>query len=45
MHAGCAAAYVARTDVPFVVGQPPEVVGPDLSAVADSIILVDEPQG
>jgi 2-haloacid dehalogenase len=44
MRAGCVAAYVARTDIPFVIGQPPDVVGADLSAVADSIILVDEPR-
>jgi hypothetical protein len=44
MHAGCAAAYVARSDVPFVVGQPPDVVGADLSAVADAILDVDEPR-
>jgi 2-haloacid dehalogenase len=43
MQAGCAAAYVARTDVPFVVGQPPDLVGTDLSAVADGILGVDEP--
>jgi 2-haloacid dehalogenase len=42
-QAGCAAAYVARTDVPFLLGQPPDVVGADLSAVADAILLVDEP--
>lgn len=45
MHAGCAAAYVARTDVPFVIGQPPDVVGADLSAVADAILDIDEPRG
>jgi 2-haloacid dehalogenase len=44
MHAGCAAAYVARTDVPFVIGQPPDVVGADLSAVADAILDIDEPR-
>lgn len=43
MQAGCAAAYVARTDVPFVLGRPPDVVGPDLSAVADAILRVDDP--
>lgn len=43
MRAGCAAAYVARTDVPFALGRPPDVVGPDLSAVADAILAVDEP--
>jgi 2-haloacid dehalogenase len=42
-RAGCAAAYVARTSVPFVIGTPPDVVGADLSAVADAILLVDEP--
>jgi 2-haloacid dehalogenase len=44
MHAGCAAAYVARSDVPFVIGQPPDVVGADLSAVADAILDIDEPR-
>jgi 2-haloacid dehalogenase len=43
MRAGCAAAYVARTEAPFVLGEPPDVVGPDLLAVAESILLVDEP--
>jgi 2-haloacid dehalogenase len=38
MRAGCAAAYVARADV-----WPPDVVGRDLSAVADAILGVDEP--
>lgn len=42
-HAGCASAYVARSDVPFVIGEPPDVVGADLSAVAKAILLVDEP--
>ena len=45
MRAGCAAAYVARTDVPFVLGRPPHLAGPDLSAVADAILAVDEPTG
>jgi 2-haloacid dehalogenase len=40
---GCAAAYVARTGVPFVIGSPPDVVGADLSAVADAILVVDKP--
>jgi 2-haloacid dehalogenase len=44
MRAGCAAAYVARTAVPFVLGRPPDITGPDLSAVADAILGVDEPQ-
>lgn len=43
MQAGCAAAYIARTAVPFVLGRPPDVTGPDLSAVADVILDVDEP--
>jgi 2-haloacid dehalogenase len=43
MRAGCAAAYVSRTEVPFVLGRPPNLVGPDLSAVADTILRVDEP--
>lgn len=44
MHAGCAAAYVARTDVSFEIGQPPDVVGADLSTVADEILDIDEPR-
>jgi 2-haloacid dehalogenase len=43
MQAGCAAAYVARTAVPFVLGRPPDITEPDLSAVADAILDVDEP--
>ena len=43
MRAGCAAAYVARTEAPFVLGSPPDLAGPDLSAVADAILEVDEP--
>lgn len=42
-RAGCAAAYVARTDAPFLVGRPPAVVGQDLSAVADALLRVDDP--
>lgn len=41
--AGCAAAYVKRTDVPFVLGSPPDVVGSDLGEVVDAILQVDEP--
>jgi 2-haloacid dehalogenase len=43
MRAGCAAAYVARTAVPFVLGRPPDITGSDLSVVADAILGVDEP--
>jgi 2-haloacid dehalogenase len=43
MRAGCAAAYVRRIDVPFVLGRAPELIGSDLSAVADAIIEVDQP--
>jgi 2-haloacid dehalogenase len=43
MCAGCAAAYVDRTGVPFVAGQPPDLVGADLAEVADRILAVDEP--
>lgn len=45
MRAGCAAAYVARTEAPFVLGGPPDLAGPDLSLVADAILEVDEPPG
>lgn len=40
---GCAAAYIARTEVPFVLGRPPDLVGADLAQVADAILEVDEP--
>ena len=43
VQAGCAAGYVARSNAPFVIGMQPDVVGADLSAVADAILLVDEP--
>jgi 2-haloacid dehalogenase len=43
MRAGCAAAYVARSDAPFVLGEAPDLVGRDLSVVADAILGVDEP--
>ena len=43
LRAGCAAAYVARGDAPFVVGEPPDVLGPDLATVAEIIMDLDEP--
>ncbi|HEX6331385.1 MAG TPA: haloacid dehalogenase type II [Actinomycetota bacterium] len=43
VRAGCRAAFVARADLPFVIGEPPDVVGPDLDAVAEAILRVDEP--
>jgi 2-haloacid dehalogenase len=43
VRAGCAAGYVARSEVPFVIGTPPDVVGADLMAVAEAILLVDRP--
>ena len=43
-RAGCAAAFVARGDAPFVVGEPPEMAGPDLTAVAEAILEADEPR-
>jgi 2-haloacid dehalogenase len=43
MRAGCPAAFVARTDAPFLVGQPPDLTGPDLAVVTDAILRVDEP--
>jgi len=45
MRAGCAAAYVARTKVRFMLGRPPDLAGPDLWAVAAAILAVDEPPG
>lgn len=43
MRAGCAAAYVARAGAPFLVGDPPDVVGADLAGVAEAILAIDEP--
>ena len=43
MKAGCAAAYVERTRIPFVLGHPPDIVGADLAEVADAILEVDAP--
>lgn len=43
MRVGCAAAYVARSDAPFLVGEPPDIVGPDLATVAAEILGVDAP--
>jgi 2-haloacid dehalogenase len=44
MRAGCAAAFVARGDIPFSWGEPPNVVGPNLTSVAEVILRVDEPR-
>jgi 2-haloacid dehalogenase len=43
MRAGCAAAYIARREIPFVIGEPPDVVGRDLTEVAEQILRVDNP--
>lgn len=43
MKAGCAAAYIARGDAPFVIGEPPDVVGRDLTEVTERILEVDAP--
>jgi 2-haloacid dehalogenase len=42
-RAGCAAAFVARRDAPFLIGDPPDVVGRDLDEVADAILKADSP--
>jgi 2-haloacid dehalogenase len=44
MRAGCAAAFVARGDTPFVLGDPPDIVGPNLTAVSEAILRADEPE-
>ena len=44
MRAGCAAAFAARGGIPFSLGDPPGIVGPDLAAVAEAILRVDEPR-
>lgn len=41
--AGCAGAYVARGGVPFVLGEPPEIVEVDLAEVVDAILRIDTP--
>jgi len=43
MRAGCAAAFVDRSGLPFQIGEPPEIVGSDLDVVADEILRVDDP--
>jgi 2-haloacid dehalogenase len=43
-RAGCAAAFVDRAHAPFAVGEPPDIVGADLLAVADAVIGVDRPR-
>ncbi len=43
MRAGCAAAYVARGGTPFLLGEPPQIVGADLAEVAEAIVAVDRP--
>jgi 2-haloacid dehalogenase len=44
MRADCAAAFVARGGIPFSLGDSPGIVGPDLTAVAEAILRVDEPR-
>lgn len=43
MQVGCSAAYVARSAAPFLLGEPPEIVGPDLARVVDAIVRLDAP--
>lgn len=43
MRAGCAVAYVARSDRPFAIGEPPDIVATDLVGVADAILRRDRP--
>jgi 2-haloacid dehalogenase len=43
MRTGCAAAFVARGDAPFVIGEPPDLVGATLANVGEAILEVDEP--
>jgi 2-haloacid dehalogenase len=42
-RAGCAAAFVARANAPFALGEQPDIVGPNLTAVAEAILRTDEP--
>jgi 2-haloacid dehalogenase len=41
MRAGCAAAFVQRSGLPYALGDPPDIAGPDLAAVAERILEVD----
>jgi 2-haloacid dehalogenase len=41
-RAGCAAAFIARGDAPFVIGEPPDLVAPNLADLAESILRADE---
>jgi hypothetical protein len=43
MRAGCAAAYVDRAGLPFLLGAPPDVVGRDLAEVVGRILEMDGP--
>jgi 2-haloacid dehalogenase len=42
-RAGCAAAFVARGGAQFALGHPPDIVGGDLTAVAEAILNADAP--
>jgi 2-haloacid dehalogenase len=44
MRAGCAAAFVARGGRPFALGEPPELIGSDLTAVTETILRADKPE-
>lgn len=45
MRAGCAAAFIARPGmVRDPLAEPPDVIGPDLRAVAEEIIKVERPE-
>jgi 2-haloacid dehalogenase len=42
MAAGCQAAFVARPGMVLSpLGDPPDITGPDLAAVAEQIITID----
>lgn len=43
MRAGCAAAFVARRDRPFPFRERPDIVGTDMTAVAEGIMKTDQP--
>jgi 2-haloacid dehalogenase len=43
MQAGCAAAFVGRGGARFALGRPPDIVGGDLTVVAEAILNVDAP--
>lgn len=45
VRADSAAGFVARGDIPFGLGDPPDIVGPNLTVVSEALLRADEPEG